>query len=176
MNKTAISSNDTQTHFVAGSTLAGLIVALAVMFGLSGAYAGNMDPAPPPSQQSERASVLDGKIFIGEAGPVGKEAMTEDAWIFEEGRFRSRNCEECGFQESPYWVSFKQEGTQFLSETRCPVTDAKLIWKGTVKDGRIEGTYTWTRKRWYRTIEKIYWFRGKLVEDDRRGEILSALP
>jgi hypothetical protein len=39
-----------------------------------------------------------------------------------------------------------------------------MVWTGTMKGDEIEGTIAWTSKRWYWTIEKEFWFRGKLVE------------
>jgi hypothetical protein len=52
----------------------------------------------------------------------------------------------------------------FKTTTSCPVSDAEIVWEGTVNDGKIEGVYTWTRKRWYRTIRKRFWFKGTLEE------------
>jgi len=32
-----------------------------------------------------------------------------------------------------------------------------------MEDDEIEGTIAWTSRRWYWTIEKEFWFKGKLV-------------
>lgn len=118
-----------------------------------------------PADTPERWSVLDGKVFEGEFGMVGKqEARGTDSWTFQEGMFASENCIECGFPESPYWVAFKEDETTFRASTQCPVSDATITWRGTIEDGRIEGVYTWTKERWYWTIEKEFWFRGTLKD------------
>jgi hypothetical protein len=116
-----------------------------------------------PADTPERWSVLDGKVFEGEFGFAGEDAtIGQDSWTFDEGMFVSEKCVECGFPESPYWVSFEKDGTAFTARTQCPVSDAIITWRGTVEDGRIEGTYTWTKERWYWTVEKEFWFRGEL--------------
>jgi hypothetical protein len=123
-----------------------------------------------PANTQERWSVLDGKAFEGEFGAVGEsEPLNTDSWIFDEGMFLSEKCVECGFPETPYWVSFQEGATSFVAHTQCPVTDATIVWRGTVQNGHIEGTYTWVKERWYWTIEKEFWFRGTLrtmVADD----------
>jgi hypothetical protein len=122
----------------------------------------------PEIAETESWSVLDGRVFKGEIGVDGKPALRSDTWIFDNGQFVSRSCVECGFGASPYWVRFENDRTTFRTETHCPVTDATLVWRGSVKDGVIEGVFTWTKKRWYRTIEKDFWFKGVLVDDPQR--------
>lgn len=123
-----------------------------------------MVPARAAAPDAARWSVLDGQEFSGQFGAVGKDAKGTDSWIFRNGMFLSKSCLECGFPESPYMVRFEGGKTVFQAETGCPKTDATIVWRGTIKDGVIEGVYTWTRERWYWTIEKEFWFRGTLTE------------
>ena len=107
---------------------------------------------------------LDGYIFTGELGPVGKPADATDTWIFEDGSFVSKSCLQCGFPQSGYTAQVRAGEVEFKTKTRCPVSDAVIVWEGTVKKGEIEGVFTWTKKRWYRTVRKKFWFKGKLAD------------
>ena len=138
------------------------------------AQAGDMTPVSKTSLDGERRSILDGLEFEGEHGPLGKQAMGTDSWVFDKGMFLSKSCLECGFPESPYMVRFEEGKTVFETRTQCPRSDATIVWRGTVEDGRIEGVFTWVRKRWYWTIEKQFWFKGALV-DAPAGETTAAL-
>ena len=142
-----------------------LIVPFIVCLISANVGAGDMVPASVQSDYSAKlSSVLDGQFFAGEMGPMGKGANIEGAWIFDQGMFVSKECEVCGFPKSPYWVRFAEDGIHFMSETQCPKTQATIVWQGIVKDGEVEGTFTWTKKRWYWTIEKEFWFKGKLAD------------
>ena len=135
------------------------------------AAAGDMTQTGMPLSALDRDSgPLDGQVFIGEFGPIGKPAKGTDKWIFSEGGFRSESCVECGFPENVYTSAAGSGGTHFSSTTGCPVSDAVIVWKGIVKDGEIDGVFTWTKKRWYRTITKKYWFKGK-IEDSTVGKL-----
>ena len=140
----------------------------AFLFGFYGfiTYVQANDPQPNPAQttDSPEISVLDGKSFAGELGRVGKPALTQDLFVFREGMFVSEECERrCGYTAGPYWVRVEGDGVQFKSEIPCLKSDATMVWTGRVKGGEIEGTIAWTSKRWYWTIEKEFWFKGKLV-------------
>jgi hypothetical protein len=39
-----------------------------------------------------------------------------------------------------------------------------MEWQGTLKDGTLDVTYTWTKKRWLWTTFREYWFKGSLVK------------
>lgn len=107
--------------------------------------------------------ILDGKTFLGGMGPLGKPKIASDSWVFANGTFMSKQCEKCGFPRGQYRVKKKHDGVHFIAETPCPRTDARITWRGKVdKEGRIEGVYTWRHTRWYRTIEKQFWFKGTL--------------
>lgn len=110
------------------------------------------------------SGVLDQTTFSGEIGPLGKPADVQDTWVFERGTFVSRECEKrCGYPPAPYFTRQKDGSIEFISETHCPGTDAKIVWRGTVDDGTIKGEFTWTKARWYRIIKKKFWFEGTIV-------------
>ena len=114
--------------------------------------------------QSQGTGVLDGMTFAGEVGVVGKPADIMDTLVFSKGMFVSTECERrCNYPASAYFAREKDGGTEFITETRCPNKDAKLVWRGTVKNDKISGTMSWTSKRWYWTVEKEFWFKGTLI-------------
>lgn len=107
--------------------------------------------------------ILDGMIFTSELGPIGKPSDVKDKLIFKDGMFVSSECERrCNYPAQPYFVRKKDEEIQFVSETKCATKDATIVWRGSVKDGNIEGVFTWTVKRWYWTVENEFWFKGTI--------------
>lgn len=128
---------------------------------------------PATSVQAELPNVaelagsgpLDGLTFLSDLGQVGKPADIEDNLVFSDGMFVSTECESrCNYPASPYFVRKRDEALEFVSETRCPHKDATIVWRGTIENGIIKGESTWTLKRWYWTVEKKFWFEGKLSE------------
>lgn len=119
--------------------------------------------AGPASFASRDWHILDGKRFAGELGFKGKPAHAKDVWIFDAGTFRSVECEKCGYPRGPFRAMRKDGHVSFVAETLCNLTGATIIWEGTVSPaGEIEGTFTWIKKRWYRKMTKVFWFKGRL--------------
>jgi len=111
--------------------------------------------------------ILDGMTFASELGPEGKPSDVKDTLVFADGLFVSMECERrCNYPARPYFVRQNGDKIEFVSETRCPDKDARIVWHGTVEDDTISGTFTWTVARWYWTIEKEFWFEGTLAEPD----------
>jgi len=134
--------------------------------GITHLWAGEKQPALSPITSSQ-IFTLDGKTFSGELGLLGEPASSTDLLAFNDGMFISKECErKCGYTEGIYWVRPIDDGIEVLSETPCLEADATIVWRGVVKGNKIEGTFTWTSVRWYWTIEKEFWFNGKLVETD----------
>jgi len=120
------------------------------------------DPADSAGQSVR--GPLDGMTFSGALGPDGQPKDTADVFVFENGTFVSKECElRCKYPAKPYFVRVNGDKTEFISETRCPYKDAKIIWRGTVDGDRIAGRSTWVVKRWYWTVENTFEFEGKLV-------------
>ena len=106
---------------------------------------------------------LDGMIFTGAVGQYGKPKDIPDTFVFANGMFLSQECEQrCKYPARPYFVRNNGNKTEFLSETKCPYKDAKIIWHGTIQGDTIKGVSTWVVKRWYWTIEKEFEFAGTL--------------
>lgn len=145
-------------------------VAPALFAGIGAAWAGNMQRPEGAMMGAVRSpGPLDGQTFSGELGPIGKPADATDSWVFQDGWFLSKSCLECGFPRSGYSAEVRNGEVAFTTKTNCPVSDAVIVWEGTVRGREIEGVYTWTKKRWYRTVRKQFWFKGTL-EDAAAGE------
>ena len=115
------------------------------------------------AKQAASFGILDGKTFKGRIGPRGKPADVEDTYVFADGTFVSVECElRCDYPARPYFVRENGNAIEFVSETKCPYKDAKIVWRGKVEGDSIEGVATWTMSRWYWTIEKEFTFSGTL--------------
>lgn len=107
---------------------------------------------------------LDGMAFTGELGPESKPKDVRDTFVFANGNFVSKECElRCDYPAKPYFVRETENGIEFVSETRCPYKDAKIVWRGVVDGDVIEGTAVWTINRWYWSIDKTFEFSGRLT-------------
>lgn len=110
--------------------------------------------------------VLDDKVFRSRMGPAGQPADVEDNLVFRGGLFASSECEaRCDYPARPYFTRSKGGAVHFVSETKCPFKDAKIVWRGVVRGERVSGQATWTLKRWYWSIERTFWFEGELIDD-----------
>ena len=124
-------------------------------------------PAAKQSSETPQISILEGKSFRGDLGLFDSPASATDLLVFNNGMFVSKGCERrCGYTAAEYQIRAVGDQFEVISETPCLKSDATILWRGTVKGDEIEGTFTWTNKRWYWTFEKEYWFKGKLVETD----------
>lgn len=111
--------------------------------------------------------LLDGRQF--KAGIVRVEEEPEDTkpplvdqLSFSNGMFSSTVCRRYNFAEAPYWVRVEDDKIHFLAELTSP-TDGKMLWKGTIRGGVLEGTMRWTKKRWYWTIDTEHKIRGEIA-------------
>jgi len=122
-----------------------------------------------PEKESYKGSgILDGMIFVGKLGPAGKPADVSDSFVFRDGMFVSIECEKnCNYPARPYFTRYVDNTIEFISETRCPDKDAKIVWRGTIEDGEINGVFTWTISRWYWTVVKDFVFSGKLAPGNK---------
>jgi len=116
-------------------------------------------------EQKSGSGLLDGMTFDSELGPVGEPADIEDTLVFENGMFVSTECERrCNYPASPYFVRKNGATTEFVSETRCLINDATIVWRGVVEDGQIQGVATWTSSRWYWTVVREIAFSGMITD------------
>jgi hypothetical protein len=121
------------------------------------------DPGPPGG--GSISHLLDGKTFLVKTGEQGKEASHHDDYlIFRNGMFVSSECVELlDYRESTYSATTQGDGIRFRAETTSP-THGTMIWDGTVRGDVMDATARWIDKRWYWTFDRLYWFRGKLLE------------
>lgn len=119
------------------------------------------DPGPPGGEPASH--ILDGKTFLVKSGEEGKEASHHDDYlIFQDGRFVSTDCGELlDFRESDYSATVLKDGIRFRAQSTSP-THGTMIWDGTVRGESMDAMARWIDKRWYWTIDRMYWFRGKL--------------
>lgn len=123
----------------------------------------------PPGRAAESpssvAEPLDGQTFRAGIVQVGEEAdgPLEDELMFRDGKFMSAICKRYNFVEAPYWVRQEGDRIHFLAELTSP-TDGRMLWKGTIEDGKLEGTMRWTKQRWYWTIDTEHVIRGEIEE------------
>ena len=134
--------------------MTGVISRCIAAFALCLLSAGMAFAAPGP---------LDGKVFIGEAGEKGKPADEKnDVITFADGRFHSSACDQWGFNKAEYTVRTEGDATIFETETVSD-KEGRLKWKGVLKAGKLEGSFTHYRKpAWYRpNPEPIeHWFKA----------------
>ena len=113
------------------------------------------------------SGLLDGKVFIADAGEKGKAADEKnDVITFRDGRFHSSICDQWGYNKGLYKASAEGQAISFETET-VSEKDGRLVWKGTIQSDTIEGVFTHYRKSgWFRKnpapIE--HWFKGKIKQ------------
>jgi hypothetical protein len=102
---------------------------------------------------------LDGLQFKGKTGEQGKEEHHEDTIVFENGQFRSLDCESWGFGSAPY--SVRKDGDSYHFKAALPSSDrGTLEWHGTITGDVATATFHWFHERWYWNIDRQYWFEG----------------
>lgn len=154
MNSSTFTTSFIAITFMAFSTLASLS---------SASDSGSLN-IPTPGDEIIPGP-LDGMTFNGALGPDGKPKDTPDSFVFQNGTFVSKECElRCKYPARPYFVRTNGDRIEFISETKCPYKDAKIIWRGTIQGDTIKGKSTWVVKRWYWTVENNFEFEGKLAK------------
>jgi len=142
---------------------AAAVLAAVAVFGSASAGDGDSNAA---ADTEIAAGPLDGLVFSGALGPEGEPRDVPDTFVFENGTFVSRECEQrCQYPARPYFVRVNGNRTEFISETRCPYKDARITWRGTVEGDTLKGKSTWVVKRWYWTIEDKFEFEARLVSE-----------
>ena len=93
-----------------------------------------------------QTAVLDGKVFVGDAGLKGKAADEKgDVITFNDGKFHSSSCDQYGYNKGAYKATASGDAVQFEAETQSE-KDGRLVWKGTVRGSEIEGTFVTTAR------------------------------
>ena len=151
------------------------------------ASAGDISAAEPRAEEVV-SGPLDGMVFEGALGPDGKPKDTPDSFVFANGTFVSKECElRCKYPARPYYVRVNGGKTEFISETRCPYKDARIVWRGTVVGDRITGKSTWTVKRCVSGMRRLlmqrplfhlerYWRPLLMASMSLQARVCSELP
>jgi hypothetical protein len=91
------------------------------------------------------AGELDGTQW--KASPAGWRAILfwqSDTLKFDQGKFESAVCIPFGFTAGPY-ESSRTNGGVTWSATQKNDKNETMRWEGTLSDGQLSGTYTWTK-------------------------------
>jgi hypothetical protein len=83
--------------------------------------------------------MLDGRSFDGVVLECGKTSGDADTIIFRDGRFRSTACDQYEYGDGAYKASAAGDAVSFEAETESPKY-GKLLWRGTVRGRRLDGT------------------------------------
>jgi hypothetical protein len=167
MSSKFITAQSISISFHALSRLIPLLLFIFLLNTIGYLSAADIVPNAKQNSGTPQISILEGKSFSGELGLSGKPASATDMLIFDNGMFVSKGCEaRCGYTSAEYRIRAVGDQFEVISETPCLKSDATILWRGTVKGDEIEGTFTWTNRRWYWTFEKEFWFKGKLVKTD----------
>ena len=112
---------------------------------------------------SAQTALLDGKVFIGDAGVKGKPVDEKgDVITFKDGTFHSSICDQYGYNKGSYKASASGDATSFEVET-VSEKDGRLVWKGSVRGSEIEGTFVHYRKGGFFNSNPApveHWFKG----------------
>ena len=168
LRSTSTYSFTAKLRFLRTNLMAAVLIWLAL---LHPSYAQQITEGGTTAAASS-ARTLDGLQFS--AGIVrSSEAETgneplRDTLIFKDGQFSSVVCERYNFTSAPYWIRSEGDQVHFLVELTSP-TDGKMVWKGTIRDEKLEGTMRWTRKRWYWTVDAEHKIRGELKDGFEPG-------
>jgi hypothetical protein len=71
----------------------------------------------------------------------GRTSGDADTLIFKDGRFRSTACDRYGYADAPYKATAAGDTVMFEAETESP-RYGRLLWKGTIRDGKLDATAT----------------------------------
>lgn len=140
---------------------------LAIILVLPSALAQSVNSQEIARIESARENPLDGLQFSAAITSDGDEEAQnrplEDELAFNDGQFSSLVCARYNFAAAPYWIRRDGERIHFLAEMSSP-TDGTMVWKGTIRNGKLEGTMRWIKKRWYWTIDAKHTVRGELSD------------
>jgi hypothetical protein len=120
---------------------------------------------PPATSSDKDAVVLDGMVFVGHVGPVGKAANGEDEIVFQDGLFLSTSCVKYGFGTAPY-EAHREGDVIVFSATVKSSKHGQIEWHGTIRGEEIQASYTWTKDRWYWfDANEQNWLKATLKKD-----------
>lgn len=118
--------------------------------------------------------VLDGLVFSGMIGPAQNPDLA-DSLYFDEGRFWSDICTQCGFAPGTYDAAETADGIRF-SGTLESDSRGRFDYDGLVQDdGTIQVSITWERRRWYWTSRREIAFVGALSTQRKVASLADVI-
>lgn len=157
-----------------GSTLFQLCAIATLVGGAVFAMAASDATAPETAREASLAGgvgALDGLTFTTVLAPEGKldsagGAAIRDAMFFADGLFTSLECEDrCNYPPSAYFARDVAGGQEFIVEAWCPTKSATMVWRGRIEGDRVEGTVTWSVRRFYWRVSMGLEFEGQRASD-----------
>ena len=109
------------------------------------------------------AGILDGKIFSGTTGKMGKKSSEKDEVKFQNGQFTSVDCAKYGFGSGSYVTTIDGDKTHFTADTYSEKS-GRITWVGTISGGDMDATYLWYKKGKYEKPKQVKWFKGSMME------------
>lgn len=101
-------------------------------------------------------------LFVsGSTGTVGMDADHNDELVFKDGHLHSRECSKLGFRKGATRVEREGNLIRFSAVNVSPEYGT-LTWKGVIRDGVVQALYVWKKERLFWTIQRQYWFNGKV--------------
>lgn len=109
-------------------------------------------------------ALLDGRVFVADAGLKGKPADEKgDVLTFAGGKLHSSLCDQYGYDKGDYKATKVGDAVEFEAVTLSGKY-GRNVWKGTVRGGEIEGTFVFHPKGGFfnkNPAPEEHWFKGK---------------
>ena len=108
------------------------------------------------------SGILDGKVFAGKNGHLGKDGSGNDEVKFENGKFMSITCsEKYGFGDADYTAKADGDRIFFTADTYSEKY-GRMTYSGFVKGNDISANYFWYDKGKYENPEQVKCFKGSV--------------
>jgi hypothetical protein len=111
-----------------------------------------------------QSSLLDGRVFVADAGMKGKPVDEKgDVITFAGGKIHSSLCDQWGYDKGDYKATRVGDAVEFEAVTLSEKY-GRNVWKGTIRGGEIEGTFLFHPKPGFfnpNPAPEEHWFKGK---------------
>jgi hypothetical protein len=111
-----------------------------------------------------QATLLEGRVFVADAGHKGKPADEKgDVLTFAGGKFHSSLCDQFGYDKGEYKATKVGDAIEFEAVT-VSEKYGRNVWKGTIRGSEIDGTFLFYPKPGFfnkNPAPEEHWFKGK---------------
>ncbi|MEX0346233.1 MAG: hypothetical protein AB3N20_15020 [Rhizobiaceae bacterium] len=146
----------------AGSALLAVFAIVSLLFSTALSRAGDNVASGP----------LDGMVFSGKIGTKGGHRL-DDELHFRDGKFWSEYCTRCGLPPGDYWV--RNVGDEIHFRGTLVGKPGTFIYEGRIVDGKATASVSWSKERWYWTINRELEFSGSLKLTGQSMSVADAL-